>query len=161
MSIEIRRANPDHAETLTVIAHDAKRHWGYPESWIEAWKEDLTLTPAFIAANPVYGAFEEGQAIGFYALMLGADATASLEHMWVRPSNLGSGVGRQLFQHAARTALRTGARRLKILSDPHASGFYQSMGAVQRGEKRSLLEGKPRVLPLYVLDLERESSPVN
>ena len=160
MSVEIRRANPDHAETLTDIAHAAKRHWGYPESWIEAWRNDLTLTPGFIAANPVYGAFEGDQPMGFYALQLG-DGKATLEHLWVVPENLGDGIGRSLFEHAARTAIRIGARRLEILSDPNASGFYDSMGAVLRGEHRSTLDGKPRVLPFYVFDLEREVGPIS
>jgi GNAT superfamily N-acetyltransferase len=159
MSIEIRRANPDHAEILTQIAHTAKRHWGYPERWIEAWKDELTLTPGFIAANPVYGAFEGEAPLGFYALQLG-DSTAALEHMWVLPDHLGNEIGRQLFEHAARTAIRIGARRLEILSDPNASGFYDSMGAVLRGERRGVLEGKPRVLPFYVFDLEREVGSV-
>ena len=37
MNIEIRRAQPNDAETLTNIAHAAKRHWNYPEHWIERY----------------------------------------------------------------------------------------------------------------------------
>ena len=52
--MQIRRATPDEADTLTSIAHAAKRHWNYPEKWIEQWRSDLTITPEFIAKNEVY-----------------------------------------------------------------------------------------------------------
>ena len=51
MDIQIRRADPDEAPVLTELAHAAKRHWGYPESWIENWQADLTITKEFIAEN--------------------------------------------------------------------------------------------------------------
>ncbi|PYS84043.1 MAG: GNAT family N-acetyltransferase, partial [Acidobacteria bacterium] len=54
MDIQIRRAQPDEAAVLTEIAHAAKRHWGYPENWIEHWQDDLTITPDFIATNEMY-----------------------------------------------------------------------------------------------------------
>ena len=42
VNVHLRRANPDEAGVLTEIAHAAKRHWSYPESWIEYWREDVT-----------------------------------------------------------------------------------------------------------------------
>jgi hypothetical protein len=33
----IVRAKPDDAAVLTDIAFAAKRHWGYPKSWVESW----------------------------------------------------------------------------------------------------------------------------
>ena len=47
MDIQIRRAEPAEARVLTEIAHAAKRDGGYPENWIEHWKNDLTITPEF------------------------------------------------------------------------------------------------------------------
>ena len=149
MNLEIRRANPDHAEVLTEIAHAGKRHWGYPERWIEIWREDLTLTPRFIASHSVYVAFEETAPQGFYALHLPGKGRASLEHMWVDPRCMGGGVGRFLFEHAAALARRSGARVLEVLSDPNATGFYEKLGGRLVGEKHGTLEGKPRVLPIY------------
>src|SRR5437762_2508251 len=52
--IEIRRARPDESEALTALVHAAKRHWDYPQEWIDSWKSDLTLTPEFIANNEVF-----------------------------------------------------------------------------------------------------------
>ncbi|MFC1572541.1 GNAT family N-acetyltransferase [Candidatus Eisenbacteria bacterium] len=43
MNIEIRPAREDEAGTLTEIAHEAKRQWGYPEEYIRLWRKDLTV----------------------------------------------------------------------------------------------------------------------
>mgnify|MGYP003337409735 CR=1 FL=1 len=45
----ILRAQPEDHQVLTEIAHAAKRHWGYPESWIEEWRYFLTVLPEDIA----------------------------------------------------------------------------------------------------------------
>ncbi len=66
--MHITRARPDDAATLTEIAFAAKRHWGYPMSWIESWRDVLTVRPEFIAGHETYAAIDEGRAIGFYAL---------------------------------------------------------------------------------------------
>ncbi|MEY2504354.1 MAG: hypothetical protein QOG27_634, partial [Verrucomicrobiota bacterium] len=51
---QIVRAKPEDAEILTEIAQAAKRHWGYPESWMVAWRDVLTMRRDFIAANVAY-----------------------------------------------------------------------------------------------------------
>ncbi|HJP94375.1 MAG TPA: GNAT family N-acetyltransferase [Pyrinomonadaceae bacterium] len=91
----IRRALPDEAATLTQIALDAKRYWGYPEHWINHWESDLTISPEFIRDNLVYVAEEDGEIRGFYALSVRGDK-AELEHMWVAPQWFGTGVGKEL-----------------------------------------------------------------
>ena len=40
----IRRAVSGDAAGLTAVAHAAKRHWGYPESWIALWERELTVS---------------------------------------------------------------------------------------------------------------------
>jgi GNAT superfamily N-acetyltransferase len=153
MSEQIRRANPDDEEKLTEIAHAAKRHWGYPETWIGLWEDTLTITADFISNNEVYIARSDGKAVGFYALII-HDEKATLEHMWVLPDRIGTGLGKELFRHAATTAQRLGAKRIEIESDPYAEGFYKRMGAKRVGEVTTEIEGKPRQLPLLVYDVE-------
>ena len=38
------------------LALAGKRHWGYPEPWLEAWGGPLTITPEYLAAHIVSGA---------------------------------------------------------------------------------------------------------
>ena len=156
--MNIRRARESDAAELTRIAHEAKRHWGYPERWIELWRDDLTLTPEFIAGNEVYLAEDGGEALGCCALVAGTPSWA-LEHFWVRPAAMGKGLGRRLFEHARAVAETAGASVLEIDSDPNAEPFYLKMGAVRVGEVRSQVDGQPRVHPLLRLPLGETPRP--
>ena len=153
MRPEIRRAEREDAEALTQIAHAAKRHWGYPERWIAEWRDTLTITPDFIAANGVYLALEAGEPAGFYALVGDGSDRIVLEHMWVSPEHIGTGLGRKLFEHAVRKAGSLEVMTMEIESDPNAEGFYRRMGARLVGESISVIDGQPRSLPRLVLDL--------
>jgi N-acetylglutamate synthase-like GNAT family acetyltransferase len=155
MKMQIRRAKPDEADVLTEIAHAAKRHWGYPENWIEHWKDDLTITPEFILRHEVYVALAGEEITGCCALVRGAEQ-AELEHMWIKPEHIGTGVGRALFLYLKERAVNLGLPALEISSDPNAEGFYQRMGAKRTGDVRSEIEGKPRVLPRMTVELEHE-----
>jgi len=149
--MRIRQASPDEAAKLTEIAHDAKRYWGYPEHWIRHWQADLTISPEFIANNDVYVAEQEGQLLGFYALIV-RENKAELDHMWVAPKHIGSGVGKELFINAMQRAAGQNVSEVQISSDPHAAGFYQKMGATRVGEVASEIDGQPRILPRLRVD---------
>ena len=142
----IRNASPEDASTLTTIALDAKRYWGYPENWIRLWESDLTISPEFIRDNHVYVYEDEGQIRGFYALCV-TGQKADLEHMWVRPTLIGTGIGKELFLDAMERAAQLKVNAVEISSDPNAAGFYRRMGATQIGEIDSPVEGQPRKLP--------------
>lgn len=149
--MKIRRAVNEDADSLTRIAHDAKRHWGYPEHWLEHWRADLTISGDFIASNPVYVAESDGELRGFYALIIESEK-AELDHLWVAPQHIGTGVGKQLFLHAMQHAARENISAVEILADPNAEGFYRKQGAHRIGEEVSEIDGKPRVLPRLTAD---------
>ena len=148
----IRRSSPEDAETLTTIALDAKRHWGYPEHWIKHWESDLTISSDFIRDNHVYVAEENGEIRGFYALCVADDNKAELEHMWVTPAVIGTGVGKELFLDAMERAAKLDLSSVEISSDPNAAGFYRRMGARQIGETDSIVDGQLRKLPRLKID---------
>lgn len=143
----IVRATADDDAALTAIAHAAKRHWGYPESWIAAWRDILTMRPEFIAANPAYCAVESDRPIGFYVLTTESDGI-HLDHLWILPAAMGRGIGRALFQHATEQAQKGGFDSIKIEADPNAEAFYRRMGAKRVGTSVSQIEGERRELPL-------------
>ena len=144
--MNIRQALPEDAPTLTQIALDAKRHWGYPEHWIKHWESDLTITPDFVRDNHVYVAEEDGEIRGFYALCVNGNK-AELEHLWVTPSSIGTGIGKLLFLDAMENAAALNVNAVEISSDPNAAGFYRRMGATQIGEADATMDGQPRTLP--------------
>jgi len=145
-TVTIRRSSPEEAETLTTIALEAKRYWGYPEHWIKHWEADLTVTPDFIRDNQVYVAEADGEIRGFYALCVNGDK-AELEHMWVTPACIGTGVGKELFLDAMERAAALDVRDVELSADPNAAGFYERMGAKQIGEVDSPIDGQVRKLP--------------
>jgi N-acetylglutamate synthase-like GNAT family acetyltransferase len=142
----IRRASPEDANTLTQIALDAKRHWGYPEHWIKHWEADLTVSPEFIRDNHVYVFERESDVLGFYALCVSGNK-AELEHMWVTPAAIGTGIGKELFLDAMERAAALEVREIEISADPNAAGFYERMGASQIGETDGSIDGQVRKLP--------------
>ena len=142
----IRRATPEEASTLTTIALEAKRYWGYPEHWIKHWESDLTISADFIREHHVYVAEVEGEIRGFYALCVTGD-NAELEHLWVTPASIRTGVGKELFLDAMEKAAALAVRDVEISSDPNAAGFYKRMGATQIGEVESPIDGQARKLP--------------
>jgi len=150
--MHIVRAKPDDAAELTAIAFVAKRHWGYPEKWIESWRDVLTVQPEFIANHETYTAMVEDRRVGFYALGL-KDGRLDLLHMWVSPDVMGRGVGRSLFIHAIERTRELGFRELEIESDPNAEAFYQHMGAHRVGASLKELDGKRRELPILIYEL--------
>jgi N-acetylglutamate synthase-like GNAT family acetyltransferase len=153
MPIEIRRARPEESETLSQIAHAAKRHWHYPESWIEDWKADLTITPDFIANHEVFVAIIDESITGCCALVV-TDALAEIEHMWIKPEHMGSGVGRALFEHARDRATELQVTVLELSADPNAEGFYERMGAKRIGDVPAGMNGEEaRVLPRMRINL--------
>jgi N-acetylglutamate synthase-like GNAT family acetyltransferase len=148
----IRKASADNSETLTQIALDAKRHWGYPEHWIKHWESDLTVSPDFIDKHQVYVAEDEGEIRGFYALSLNGDK-AELEHMWVRPAYIGTGIGKELFLDAMERASKWNVSEVELSADPNAAGFYERMGAQRVGEVESQIDGQERKIPRMKVDV--------
>jgi GNAT superfamily N-acetyltransferase len=148
--MQIVRAQPEQATTLTEIAHGAKRHWGYPEKWMAAWRDILTMKPEFLAANISYSAVEDGTVVGFYVLTTEADGL-HLDHLWVLPAAMRRGIGRALFVHAIAQGKERGFDSIKTEADPNAEGFYLRMGAKRVGTTVSVIEGTRRDLPLLEL----------
>ena len=149
--MRIRKAVTEDAPALTRIAHEAKRHWGYPEHWLRHWQDELTISADFIAGNDVYVAEDESGLVGFYALIIRKEK-AELDHLWVTPQHIGTGVGKELFLHAMQHAARERVAEVEISSDPNAEGFYRKMGAHRIGETVLELDGEPRTLPLLFVE---------
>jgi GNAT superfamily N-acetyltransferase len=142
----IRRAIPEEASTLTTIALEAKRYWGYPEHWIKHWESDLTISSDFIRDNHVYVAEVDGEIRGFYALCVSGEK-AELEHMWVTPAAIGTGIGKEMFLDAMEKAAALAVRDVEISADPNAAEFYKRLGATQIGEIESPIDGHSRKIP--------------
>ena len=152
--VAIVQAQPQDAETLTRIALEAKKYWGYPENWMNHWKDLLTIQADYIQANATFKAIKNGQIIGFYILGKTPEQM-ELQHMWVHPDEIGHGVGRSLMEHAIRQAAQSDLEIMEIEADPNAEGFYLKMGARRVGARIYKLEGQQRTLPLLHLHIPK------
>lgn len=154
----IREARPEEARALTALALASKAVWGYPAALREQFRNELTITPTYIRANPVFvvdGVGDEHDSrdpLAVGALSALTDTLVDLGFMFVAPAAMRRGIGRSLFLHLVCEARGRGFTRMKIVADPHAVGFYERMGAARAGEEESTSVSGRR-LPVLFLDL--------
>ena len=154
--LTLRAARPADARRLSEIARAAKAHWDYPAAWLAAWRDDLRITPEDICRDRVVIAVLNGSIVGFCALKAD-DARTQVEHLWVDPPAMGAGVGRRLLEDALACCRDRGVSRLRVVSDPHAAGFYRRHGAFGIGEVAST--PAPRRLPVLEFNLDDGANP--
>lgn len=137
----IRRAEAADAGELTAIAFAAKRHWGYPEAWIELWEDELTIDGRYIDENRVFLATDRVRTLGWCAV---AEEGGEywLDYCWVLPDAARRGIGRALVSRALRLAAELESSMLKVVADPNAEAFYHKMGFRRIGERPSLPAGR-------------------
>jgi len=140
------------APSLTRLIRAGKAHWGYPPEWLNAWADELTITPEQIEAWHVRAATLAGERIGFFALAY-HDGDWWLVHLWLDVDRMGQGFGGELFRHAMAAAAELGAARVRIEADPHVEAFYRHMGAQRAGQRVSTVAGTRRVTPRLVYTL--------
>ncbi|MEV5968132.1 GNAT family N-acetyltransferase [Kribbella sp. NPDC051952] len=133
--IVLRTAEPGDSEMLTALKRRSKAYWGYPQTMLDQWADQLTVSVAAICDGGVVVAEQDGVLAGFYHL-IGEPPTGELSDLFVDPEAIGVGVGRSLWEHAVASARSTGFHALTLESDPHAEGFYLRMGAERMGERR-------------------------
>ncbi|MEM7355814.1 MAG: GNAT family N-acetyltransferase [Acidobacteriota bacterium] len=148
----IRRAKPEEAEQLSELAFRSKGYWGYSPEFMEACREELTLSPAYVRTASTYAALMAERIVGFYALARMSDDEVELGFLFVEPEAIGQGFGRQLIEHAKSEARDSGYATMVIPGDPNAARFYEAAGGRLVGETPSgSIPG--RMLPLLHIDL--------
>lgn len=154
--VTLRRARPDEAGTLSDLAVAAKAFWGYDQAFIESCRGELTFSPDDVARRHFVVADLGGLVAGFYSVD-GDPPVGELGNMWVRPSEIGSGLGRVMWHDAMAAAATAGFEYLEIDAEPNAEGFYRKMGAERIGETPSgSIPG--RTLPLMRVRVPRRPS---
>jgi GNAT superfamily N-acetyltransferase len=156
-TVATRPGHGHEAGLLSDLALRSKGHWGYDQAFLDACREELTLTRADVRAKRAVVAERDGRVVGFYTLA-GDPPVASLDHLFVEPAAIGTGVGRYLWHHAVAAAQSLGFTRIQIEADPDAEAFYLAMGARRRGTVPSgSIPG--RELPLLDYDVALPAAP--
>lgn len=159
--IQISKAQDIDAEILTEISFAAKKHWNYPDSYYDLWRDELTITKEYIQQNIVFEALYMDAVIGFYSItenekdFYSGDTFVKkgfwLEHLFIKPEYHKLGIGGLMLNHAKQVSRDLGIRDLLIFVDPYAKGFYDKVGAAYLYDSKSSIPG--RMIPVYGLKI--------
>lgn len=146
----IRAARLDELTALFDLAMRSKAVWGHDDAFLDACRDELRLSPAHLPRTFV--TCLRSTICGFATFSDIGDRRAELDALFVEPDAIGHGHGRALVQHVVGLLRADRFRVLEIQGDPHADGFYRSLGAVRVGDRPSAsIPG--RWLPLYELPI--------
>jgi maltose O-acetyltransferase len=157
--IQISKGQSIDADVLTDISFAAKKHWNYPDSYYDLWRDELTITKEYIQQNIVFKALYMDVVIGFYSITENEEDFYSgdtfvkkgfwLEHLFVKPEYHKLGIGTLMINHAKQVSRDLVIPELFIFVDPYAKGFYDKVGAAYLYDSKSSIPG--RMIPVYGL----------
>ena len=154
----VRPARAGEAASLTALCLRSKAHWGYDAEFMRLSALTLQVHEIDITAGRVLVAADGGDRPLGVSCVQGDGSLVDLADLFVDPPAIGSGAGRLLFEASVALAREMGGRRMTILADPHATPFYERMGArFLRNAPSDAIPG--RVLPLYEYDLTAKVEP--
>ena len=146
MNATVLKAISLDSKRLSEIAWQSKSHWNYPKEWMELWRKGLTITPEIITQNDVYKlVLTNGEIVG-RTVLITEEEVLWIEHLWILPTYIGHGFGKQLLQTALKNTLQSIHQKIKVVSDINAEIFYQKMGFETVSQYESVPKG--RFLPV-------------
>lgn len=127
--MNIRRARLDEADALTDLSMRSKQSNGYDDAFMEACREELTVTPESMADGTYWVAEIDAAIRGCVCLGHDADGTSGEIHaFFIDPEWQRRGVGQRLWQAVLEQARADGLVRLHLAADPDAVRFYAKLG---------------------------------
>lgn len=154
---KLRGARATDTRRLSEIARAAKAHWGYPAAWLAGWRDQLRITPEVISRDRAVIAVLNDAIVGF-SVLSSDDDLIHVDHLWVDPPAMGNAIGRRLVEDAFAWCASRDVTRLRVVSDPHAAGFYRHLGGVDIGDVAST--PAPRRIPVLEFRLSASGVPV-
>lgn len=157
-SLKIRNAKTQEAENISELAMRSKAFWGYSEAFMEACREELTVTADNLATGHIryMVAEQDSKLLGYYAIEKRTENEYELEALFVEPAHIGTGIGKTLMDHAKSTVKELGGKKLVIQGDPNADKFYRAAGGRPIGMRKSAsISG--RNLPLFIIEITSET----
>lgn len=131
----IRQATHLDLTELSALRLRSKAHWGYDPAFLEACKQELTLTKDDLGPSLVL--HETKGCIDAVVMVKLAAGAAEMESLYIDPQAMGLGLGRIMFEWALSYARDEGAKKMCLTADPNAESFYARMGAFVTGRSPS------------------------
>lgn len=146
--MKFRKATIDDLPLLNHISVTAKRYWGYPEEWMQAWMQDLILSPSDLSTMETLVMEFGKNTIGFCAIKDQGEHY-EIMHLWILPDFVGKGYGKILLKETL-SAFILEQKPIWVLSDPNAELFYKRQGFMTFEKVESF--PKDRYLPLMKMN---------
>ncbi|MCL7754493.1 GNAT family N-acetyltransferase [Polaribacter sp. Z022] len=148
----IVKAHISDAKKLTEIALKSKAFWGYSNTQIESWRDDLTITQKMFDEWTIYKYLINKDIVGFYILNRVNIRTSILEFLFISPKFIKQGLGKKLLLHAIEKCKKESCVIINVLSDPNAEAFYAKHGFKIIAQIESSVPG--RFLPEMEFEIE-------
>jgi len=147
----ISLAEASHADLLTNLTRRSKAHWGYSESQIIAWHDQLVISQKEIMEGRVWIGTLADTIVGYYSYEVLSASTIKLDNLFLEPSYMGKGLGKLLMQDFLDRAKQQDFQTATLDAEPYAEPFYRGFGFHIIGQLESSIPG--RSLPVMRLDL--------
>jgi GNAT superfamily N-acetyltransferase len=129
--VHIRDARPDEAGALTELQRRASLVWDDTRDVLLAHPDVIDVPVELLQSVRV--AVEDGQSLGFSAVIESDGNAAELDGLFVEPDLMRGGVGRALVEDAVDRLRGAGVSRLEVTANLNALGFYEKVGFVAIG----------------------------
>lgn len=150
----IRALRIEELDFVSGLAVRSKGHWGYSQDFLDACKEELSITPCEFHNSKFHFRVMEhkNRIIGYYAVCHLDPNTYELDALFVEPAFIGKGVGKKLMDHAKALVTELAGTKITLQAEPRAEPFYLKAGAHIVGKKESQ-SIRGRYLSLLEIDL--------
>lgn len=132
----IKKVRPDY-EVLNDIMMRSLAVWGYSSKELEEASEVLEITIEFLDKSICYVAELDGLIKGFFCIEPSRDEELSKAKFYIEPNSMRLGLGTRLWNKVIYELKNHEVKSFKFLIAPNAQGFYEKLGAVKIGERRS------------------------
>jgi N-acetylglutamate synthase-like GNAT family acetyltransferase len=131
----IRDAMPDEVEVLESLLRRSSSIWEADRGPLAGDPDDVELAPDAIREQRVRVAVGANERlVGFSVVLPTRKRVCELDSLFVDPDFLRRGVGRSLMADVVERARGEHAKRLDVIADPRAAGFYERMGFRSAGQ---------------------------
>lgn len=136
MTFYLRPAARTDCEALSELCFRSKASNGYDASFLDACRDELTVTARTIAEGELWMTESDGKPVGFFDIRLESD-TLEVYALYVDPDLKRSGIGRKLWAAIEERAVDMAANAIELDADPSAVAFYKAMGCDVIGQSPS------------------------
>jgi N-acetylglutamate synthase-like GNAT family acetyltransferase len=153
LAVKIRLAQLSEATILTELSLRSKKSNGYDDAFMEACREELTVTKTQMIEDE-YWVAQQDDICGCVCFTADEqNKSGEINAFFVDPHYQRFGIGKLLWDKVLERAHQKGLVTLRLDSDPFAVSFYEAMGFECIGETPSG-SIKGRVIPRMEIRIE-------